>query len=94
MLADLGVGEALVTGSADGCVRSGGPYAHGLPQGGGLRRQTLVSNTHTTEDQTSWGAPPPDQVIARAATCALAVPAHPHRRRTVVPAQEVKLGAS
>jgi hypothetical protein len=24
----------------------------------------LVSDAHTTEDQTEWGAPPPDQVIA------------------------------
>jgi hypothetical protein len=25
---------------------------------------TLVSDAHTTRDQTAWGAPPPDQVIA------------------------------
>jgi hypothetical protein len=25
---------------------------------------TLVSDAHTTEDQTVWGAPPPEQVIA------------------------------
>jgi nicotinamidase-related amidase len=25
---------------------------------------TLVSDAHTTEDQTAWGAPPPDKVIA------------------------------
>ena len=25
---------------------------------------TLVSDAHTTEDLTEWGAPPPDQVIA------------------------------
>jgi hypothetical protein len=25
---------------------------------------TLVSDAQTTEDQTAWGAPPPDQVIA------------------------------
>jgi hypothetical protein len=25
---------------------------------------TLVSDAHTTEDQTAWGAPPPEQVIA------------------------------
>jgi hypothetical protein len=25
---------------------------------------TLVSDAHTTEDLTAWGAPPPDQVIA------------------------------
>jgi hypothetical protein len=25
---------------------------------------TLVGDAHTTEDQTEWGAPPPDKVIA------------------------------
>ena len=25
---------------------------------------TLVSDAHTTEDQSAWGAPPPDQVVA------------------------------
>ena len=25
---------------------------------------TLVGDAHTTEDQTAWGAPPPEQVIA------------------------------
>jgi hypothetical protein len=25
---------------------------------------TLVGDAHTTEDQSQWGAPPPDQVIA------------------------------
>ena len=25
---------------------------------------TLVRDAHTTEDQSAWGAPPPDQVIA------------------------------
>jgi hypothetical protein len=25
---------------------------------------TLVSDAHTTNDQTSWGAPPPEKVIA------------------------------
>jgi nicotinamidase-related amidase len=25
---------------------------------------TLVSDAHTTEDSTEWGAPPPDQIIA------------------------------
>jgi len=27
--------------------------------------EALVSDAHTTEDQTAWGAPPPDQVIAQ-----------------------------
>ena len=29
-----------------------------------LLAATLVSDAHTTEDLSAWGAPPPDQVIA------------------------------
>jgi nicotinamidase-related amidase len=43
----------------DACIRS---TLHGaLVRGDDA---TLVSDAHTTEDQTAWGAPPPDQVIA------------------------------
>jgi nicotinamidase-related amidase len=60
VLAGLGVGRLVVTGAeTDACVRS---TLHG-----GLVRgydTTLVSDAHTTTDQTEWGAPPPDQVIA------------------------------
>jgi nicotinamidase-related amidase len=60
VLADLGVGRLLVTGAqTDGCIRSTlhGALARGYDA-------TLVSDAHTTEDQSQWGAPPPDQVIA------------------------------
>jgi nicotinamidase-related amidase len=60
VLAGLGVGRLIVTGAqTDQCVRSTihGAFARGYDA-------TLVSDAHTTEDQTSWGAPPPDQVIA------------------------------
>ncbi len=60
VLADLGVGRLVVVGAqTDACVRSTlhGAFARGYDA-------TLVSDAHTTEDQTSWGAPPPDQVIA------------------------------
>jgi nicotinamidase-related amidase len=60
ILADLGVGRLVVVGAqTDACVRSTlhGAFVRGYDA-------TLVSDAHTTEDQTSWGAPPPDQVIA------------------------------
>jgi nicotinamidase-related amidase len=60
VLAERGVGRVLVTGaSTDVCIRSTlhGAFVRGYDT-------TLVSDAHTTDDMTSWGAPPPDQVIA------------------------------
>jgi nicotinamidase-related amidase len=60
VLAGLGVGRLVVVGAqTDWCVRSTlhGAFARGYDA-------TLVSDAHTTEDQSEWGAPPPDQVIA------------------------------
>ena len=60
VLSDLGVGRLVVAGAqTDACVRS---TLHGALVRG--YDTTLVSDAHTTEDQTEWGAPPPDQVIA------------------------------
>ncbi|MDQ3877398.1 MAG: cysteine hydrolase [Actinomycetota bacterium] len=60
VLADLGVGRLVVAGAqTDACVRS---TLHGAIVRG--YDATLVSDAHTTEDQTPWGAPPPDKVIA------------------------------
>lgn len=60
VLSDLGVGRLLVVGAqTDACVRS---TLHGALVRG--YDTTLVSDAHTTEDQTEWGAPPPEQVIA------------------------------
>jgi nicotinamidase-related amidase len=60
VLSGLGVGRLLVTGAqTDACIRS---TLHGaLARGYDV---TLIRDAHTTEDQTAWGAPPPDQVIA------------------------------
>ena len=59
-LADLGVGSLVVVGAqTDACVRS---TLHGALVRG--YDATLVSDAHTTEDLSEWGAPPPDQVIA------------------------------
>jgi nicotinamidase-related amidase len=60
VLSGLGVGRLVVVGAqTDACVRS---TLHGALVRG--YDTTLVSDAHTTEDQTAWGAPPPAQVIA------------------------------
>jgi len=60
VLSDLAVGRLVVVGAqTDACIRSTlrGALVRGYDA-------TLVGDAHTTEDQTAWGAPPPDQVIA------------------------------
>ena len=60
VLSSLGVGRLVVVGAqTDACIRSTlhGAFVRGYDA-------TLVSDAHTTEDLTAWGAPPPDQVIA------------------------------
>jgi nicotinamidase-related amidase len=60
VLAKAEVGRLVVTGAqTDACVRSTihGAFARGYDV-------TLVGDAHTTEDQSAWGAPPPDMVIA------------------------------
>lgn len=60
VLSGLGVGRLVVVGAqTDACIRSTlhGAFTRGYDA-------TLVGDAHTTEDQSAWGAPPPDQVIA------------------------------
>jgi len=60
VLADAGAGHLVVAGAqSDACIRS---TIHGAVVRG--YDVTLVSDAHTTEDMTSWGAPPPEQVIS------------------------------
>ena len=60
VLAGLGVGRLVVTGAqTDACVRS---TLHGACTRG--YDTTLVSDAHTTEDLSAYGAPSPDLVIA------------------------------
>lgn len=60
VLAGLGVGRLIVAGAqTDECIRS---TLHGAIVRG--YDATLVSDAHTTEDHSAWGAPPPDKVIA------------------------------
>jgi nicotinamidase-related amidase len=60
VLAGIGVGRLVVVGAqTDACVRSTlhGAFVRGYDA-------VLVSDAHTTEDLTAWGAPPPALVIA------------------------------
>jgi nicotinamidase-related amidase len=60
VLAERGIGRLVVTGAqTDACIRS---TLHGAITRG--YDTTLVGDAHTTEDLSSYGAPPPDQVIA------------------------------
>ena len=59
VLSGLGVGRLVVVGAqTDACIRSTlyGAFARGYDA-------TLVADAHTTEDMSTWGAPPPGQVI-------------------------------
>jgi nicotinamidase-related amidase len=60
VLAEGSIGRLIVTGAqTDECIRATihGAFVRGYDV-------TLVGDAHTTEDQTEWGAPPPDKVIA------------------------------
>ena len=60
LLSDLHVGKLIIAGAqTDQCIRSTlhGAFARGYDA-------ILVSDAHTTEDSTAWGAPPPEAVIA------------------------------
>jgi nicotinamidase-related amidase len=60
VLAERGVGRLLIAGAqTDACIRSTlhGAIARGYDA-------TLVSDAHTTEDMSAYGAPPPEKVIA------------------------------
>jgi nicotinamidase-related amidase len=60
VLSSLGVGRVFVAGAeTDACIRSTihGAFVRGYDT-------ILISDAHTTEDRTAWGAPPPEQVIA------------------------------
>ncbi len=59
-LAAGGIGRLYITGAqTDFCIRStlNGALVRGYDA-------ILISDAHTTEDLGTWGAPPPDQVIA------------------------------
>jgi nicotinamidase-related amidase len=60
VLSDLAVGDLVVVGAqTDACIRATlhGAFVRGYDV-------TLVADAHTTEDLSTWGAPPPPLVIA------------------------------
>ena len=89
VLSSLGVGRLLIAGAeTDACIRSTlhGAFVRGYDA-------TLVSDAHTTGDQTAWGAPPPDQVIAHT-NLYWTYQTAPGRTAGTVKAGDVEFGAS
>jgi nicotinamidase-related amidase len=83
-LAQRGVGRLIVTGAqTDACVRSTlhGAFTRGYDT-------TLVSDAHTTEDLTQWGAPPPEQVISHT-NLYWSFQTAPGREAAVVPSADI-----
>jgi nicotinamidase-related amidase len=89
VLSSLGIGRLVVVGAqTDTCVRS---TLHGALVRG--YDATLVSDAHTTEDLTAWGAPAPDQVIAHT-NLYWSYQAAPGRTAGTVETKDVDFGAT
>ena len=88
VLAKTGVGHLVVSGAeTDACIRSTihGAFARGYDV-------TLVGDAHTTGDNSEWGAPPPDQVIAHT-NLYWRYQQAPGRTAGVVPTKDVRFGS-
>jgi nicotinamidase-related amidase len=89
VLSGLGVGQLVVVGAqTDACIRA---TIHGALVRG--YDTILVKDAHTTEDQTEWGAPPPDQVIAHT-NLYWTYETAPGRKAGTVETKDVDFGAS
>jgi nicotinamidase-related amidase len=89
VLAGLGIGRLVVVGAqTDACIRSTlhGAFARGYDA-------TLVKDAHTTEDQTPWGAPPPELVIAHT-NLYWTYQTAPGRKAGTVETKDVEFGAA
>ncbi len=87
-LAECGVGRLIVTGAqTDACIRSTlhGAFTRGYDT-------TLVSDAHTTEDLTEWGAPPVEQVISHT-NLYWGFQSAPGRSAAVLPTSDVSFAA-
>lgn len=83
-LAAAKVGHLVVVGAqTDACIRSTihGAFTRGYDV-------TLVSDAHTTEDATEWGAPPPE-VIIKHTNMYWGFQSAPGRRAAVATTQEI-----
>lgn len=88
VLNDLGVSHLVVSGAqTDACVRS---TLHGAVARG--YDALLVSDAHTTEDLSEWGAPPPEQVIAHT-NLYWSFQKQPGRKAGTVKTEEVDFGS-
>jgi nicotinamidase-related amidase len=89
VLSYLGVGRVFVVGAqTDACIRSTlhGAFVRGYDT-------ILVGDAHTTEDQTPWGAPPPEQVIAHT-NLYWSYQAAPGRTAQVVKTKDLDFGST
>ncbi len=89
VLADRRVGRLIVAGAeTDACIRSTlhGAFVRGYDV-------TLVSDAHTAQDKTAWGAPPVPDVIAHT-NLYWGFQAAPGRTAQVVAAADVVFGGS
>jgi nicotinamidase-related amidase len=89
VLSELAVGRLVVTGAqTDACIRSTlhGAFVRGYDA-------TLVSDAHTTEDLSQYGAPPPEQVIAHT-NLYWKYQTAPGRTASAVPTDAVDFGAT
>ena len=87
VLSSLKVGRLFVVGAqTDACIRSTlhGAFVRGYDT-------TLVSDAHTTEDLTAWGAPSPELVVAHT-NLYWSQQAAPERTAEVVETREVDFG--
>lgn len=85
----LGVGHLVVAGAqTDACIRSTlhGAFVRGYDT-------TLVSDAHTTEDLSAWGAPTPDLVVAHT-NLYWQFQSAPGREAAVVEAKDVDFGGA
>lgn len=89
VLSDLNVGKLIVMGAqTDMCIRS---TLHGALVRG--YDATLVSDAHTTEDMTQWGAPPPSAVVSHT-NLYWSGQSAPGRLGGVIESKDVKFGRS
>ncbi|MEZ0493502.1 isochorismatase family protein [Kineococcus sp. TBRC 1896] len=89
VLAARGAGRLVVAGAqSDACIRSTlhGAFTRGYDV-------TLVTDAHTTEDLSAWGAPPPQQVVAHT-NLYWGFQRAPGRTAAAVPSDEVDLAGT
>ena len=88
VLAGAGIGHLVVAGAeTDACIRSTihGAFVRGYDV-------TLVADAHTAPDNSQWGSPPPEQVIAHT-NLYWRYQSAPGRQAGVVETKDVRFGS-